>query len=122
MTTPVKITVGTKDFAIFSNPTSAGDPAVWRYEDLTKVPMLRPIIRQTVSKNSKGTNINVTVKASIPIVETVNSVQQSTNTAIATASITSLQNSLGSEVSDAVDSLIAALTALKANIVAGRTT
>lgn len=122
MPTPAKITVGTKDFNIYSNPTSAGDPALWRYEDAAKIPMFRPTIRQTISKNSKGTNINVTIKAAFPIVDTVNSVQQSSNTAIATASITSLQNSLGSEVSDAVDALIASLTALKANIVAGRTT
>lgn len=112
------IVVGTKSFAPISQP--AGDsPAEWRVEDAAIVPMLRPTIRAKASINAQRTNVNVQVKVSVPVITVVNGVQLSSNTVIAAASVTVLQNTLGSEVTFALDSLIAALIAQRNAILLG---
>lgn len=118
-----KITVGSKDFMPFSQPSSKDDPAIWRYEDTTKVPMYRPTISLSGKTNSLGTNINMQLKAVVPVVvNNVNlSIQESTNRAVATASITSLQNVTTGEVALAIDALIAGLTVTKIAILNGST-
>lgn len=116
------IIVGDKTFAPFSQPTSNGDAAIWRVEDPLIAPMYRPTLRLTGKANSTGTNINMTLKASVPVVSLVNGVQTSQNTAIASASLTALQNVSTDEVVDAIAALIAGLTAAKSSLIAGKTT
>lgn len=115
------ITSGTTVLSVYSNPTSAGDPAVWRVEDTSIVPMYRPMAKLSAKANPNGTNVNVTFKVTVPVVATIDGIQTSQNTAIASASITSLQNTTGDEVLQAVELLIAGLTATKEQIIAGRT-
>lgn len=112
---------GNLTFAPFSAPTSNGDAAIWRAEVLTLAPMYRPTIRLTGKGNAKQTNSNMTLKVNIPVVRTVDGVQVSSNTVVATGSLTALQNVTTSEVSDAIDALIAGLTSAKAAMTAGKT-
>lgn len=116
-----KIVVGTQEFELFSAPTSIGDPAIWRVETPTLAPMYRPTLRLQSKQNAKGTNVNMTLKASVPIVSDVGGAQTSLNTAIASASITSLQNVTGDAVARAIDALIAGLTATREAVIAGKT-
>mgnify|MGYP001042885135 CR=1 FL=1 len=116
-----QIVAGTQTFELFSAPTSNGDPAIWRVETPTLAPMYRPTLRLQSKQNAKGTNVNMTVKASVPIVTNVDGVQTSLNTAIASASVTSLQNVTGDAVKNAIDALIAGLTATREAIIAGKT-
>lgn len=122
MATPNKITAGTKDFNLFSSPSSSDSPAVWRHEDATLAPMYRPTIKQTAKPNSAGTNINSRLAIRVPIVSTVNGTQVSTNNVGVNIEFTSLQNIASDvELTLAADAAIASLTALKANLIAGRT-
>lgn len=122
MATPNKITVGTKDFNLYSSPSSSDSPAVWRYEDPLVAPMFRPTIKQTAKPNSAGTNINSRVAIRVPVVQTVNGTQVSTNSVGVNIEYTSLQNIASDvELTLAADAAIATLTALKANLIAGRT-
>lgn len=116
-----QIVADTDTYTLFSAPTSNGDPAVWRLEDTTLAPMYRPTLRLQSKTNAKGTNVNMTLKASVPIVQSVDGVQVSLNTAVASASVTSLQNVTGDTVERAIDALIAGLTATREAIVAGKT-
>lgn len=110
------------EFVVFNQPSGANDPAVWRREDLTVPPMYRPTITQTARSNKTGTNVNVSVKVVVPVVDTdAAGKKTSSNTVIAQATITSLQNIVGDHTDNAIDALIAALTQQKASIVAGRT-
>lgn len=122
MATPNKITAGTKDFILFSSPSSSDSPAVWRHEDATLAPMFRPTIKQTAKPNSAGTNINSRLAIRVPIVSTVNGTQVSTNNVGVNVEFTSLQNIASDvELTLAADAAIASLTVLKANLIAGRT-
>lgn len=116
-----EITTGAHAFQPFSLPTSSGDPAVWREEVATVVPLYRPTIKLTSSANKTRTNINMGVKVVVPDVITVDGVQSAQNKAIATASVTSLQNVTSDVVAQAIDGLIAALTATRTAILAGTT-
>lgn len=116
-----RIVAGANTFELFSAPTSGGDPAIWRVETPTLAPMYRPTLRLQSKQNAKGTNVNMTIKASIPIVLDVEGVQTSVNTAIASASVTSLQNVTGDSVGRAIDALIAGLTATRDAIISGKT-
>lgn len=117
-----KITVGTKDFTLFSNPSSLDSPAIWRHEDVTLAPMYRPTIKHTARPNSLGTNVNSKVVIDVPIVTTVADQQTSTSKVRGTFDFTSLQNtSNDATLTLAIDASIAALTALKSNLIAGRT-
>lgn len=117
-----KIAVGSKEFTLFSNPSSIDSPAIWRHEDATIAPMFRPTIKHTARPNSLGTNVNSKVVIDVPIVTTVLDRQTSTSKVRGTFDFTSLQNT-ASDVSLvlAIDASIAALTALKSNLIAGRT-
>lgn len=116
------IIVGEKTYVPFSQPTSNGDAAIWRVENTSLPPMYRPILTLTGKKNSASTNINMTLKASVPvIVVTASGQQTSVNTAIASANLTALQNVSTSEVEAAIYALIAGLTAVKASMIAGKT-
>lgn len=122
MATPQKIVVGTKEFALFSSPSSSDSPAVWRYEDALIAPMYRPTIKQTAKPNSAGTNINSRLAIRVPVVHIVGDTQVSTNSVGVNVEYTSLQNIASSvELTLAADAAIAALTVLKANLIAGRT-
>ena len=110
------------EFLVFNQPSGSNDPAVWRREDLTVPPMYRPTIMQAARPNKTGTNVNVMIKAVVPVVDTdAAGKKTSSNTVIAQATITSLQNIVGDHTGNAIDALIAALTQQKAAIVAGRT-
>ena len=115
------IVVGTKTYVPFSLPTSNGDAAVWRVEDASIAPMFRPTLRLTSKANNLGTNVNMTLKASVPVVSTVDGTQVSKNTAIASATLTALQNVSTSEAADAIDALIKGLTAVRDAMIAGKT-
>lgn len=119
--TPIAVTpFGT--FDVFNQPSGSNDRAVWRLEDATLPPMFRATIIQDAKENKTGTNVNCTVKVSIPITYTdVAGRIASQDTVIASASVTSLQNVTGTQVGNAIDSLIKALTSQKASIVAGKT-
>lgn len=122
MATPNKITVGTKDFNLYSSPSSSDSPAVWRHEDPLVAPMYRATIKQTAKPNSAGTNINSRLAIRVPVVQTVNNTQVSTNSVGVNIEYTSLQNIASDvELVLAADAAIAALTVLKANLIAGRT-
>lgn len=117
-----KIVVGSKDFTLFSNPSSLDSPAIWRHEDVTLAPMFRPTIKHTARPNSLGTNVNSKVVIDIPIVTTVSDQQTSTSKVRGTFDFTSLQNTASdASLTLAIDASIAALTALKLNLIAGRT-
>ena len=123
MATPIKITAGTKDFNLYSSPSSNDSPAVWRYEDLLVAPMYRPTIKQMAKPNSAGTNINSRLAIRVPVVRTINGTQVSANSVGVNIEFTSLQNiAADAELALAADAAIASLTVLKANIIAGRTT
>lgn len=115
------IVSGNLTFAPFSAPSSNGDPAIWRVEDSNLAPMYRPTIRLTGKSNAKQTNANMTLKVQVPVVRLIDGEQVSTNTAVATATLTALQNVTTSEVIDAIDVLIAGLTETKLSMVAGKT-
>lgn len=115
------IVAGTHTFKPFSLPTSLGDPAIWREEVSAVAPMYRPTIKLTSSKNKTNTNINMSVKVNVPDVVTVNGSQLAPNKAIATATITSLQNVTSDVVAQAIDGLITGLTATRTAILAGTT-
>lgn len=122
MATPNKIVVGTKDFNLYSSPSSSDSPAVWRHEDPLVAPMFRPTIKQTAKPNSAGTNINSRVAIRVPVVQTINGTQVSTNSVGVNIEYTSLQNIASDvELVLAADAAIATLTVLKANLIAGRT-
>lgn len=108
-------------FAPFSAPSSNGDPAIWRVEDSSLAPMHRPTIRLSGNLNSTGTNANMVLKVQIPVVKVVDGIATSSNTAIASANITALQNVTGEDVGNGIDALIAGLTQLKDSIAAGKT-
>lgn len=108
-------------FAPFSAPTSNGDAAIWRVEDSLLAPMYRPTIRLTGKGNAKQTNTNMTLKVNVPVVRTVDGLQVSTNTVVATGTLTALQNVTTSEVNNAIDALIAGLIQAKAAMTAGKT-
>lgn len=118
-----KIVVDTKDFVVISQPSNKEDPVVWRHEDATKVPMYRPTITLTGKANALGTNINMQLKVAAPVVVTNELLHQqdAPNRAIATASISSLQNVTSGEVALVIDGLIAGLTATKNAIINGTT-
>lgn len=115
------IVAGTHTFKPFSLPTSIGDPAIWREEVSAVAPMFRPTIKLTSSQNKTNTNVNMSVKVNVPDVVTVDGIQQAQNKAIATATITSLQNVTSDVVAQAIDGLIAALTSARTAILAGTT-
>lgn len=122
MATPNKITAGTKEFTLFSSPSSSDSPAVWRYEDALIAPMFRPTIKQTAKPNSAGTNINSRLAVRVPVVQTISGAQASNNSVGVNIEYTSLQNIASDvELTLAADAAIAALTVLKANLIAGRT-
>lgn len=109
---------GAKTFVALTSP-SGDTPAEWRVEDPLIVPMLRPTIRSKATKNAQGTNVNMQLKVSVPVITVVNGVQLSSNTVISTASLTVLQNTIGSEVAFALDSLIAGLQSLRDDYLVG---
>lgn len=122
MAVPSKITVGSKEFTLYSNPSSLDSPAIWRHEDVTLAPMYRPTIKHTARPNSVGTNVNSKVVIDVPIVTTVSDQQTSTSKVRGTFDFTSLQNTASdANLTLAIDASIAALTALKSNLIAGRT-
>lgn len=108
-------------FAPFSAPTSNGDAAIWRVEDSLLAPMYRPTIRLTGKSNAKQTNSNMTLKVNFPVVRTVDGVQVSTNTVVATGTLTALQNVTTNEVINAIEALIAGLSEAKVAMAAGKT-
>lgn len=116
-----KITVGSHEYKLFSAPTSAYDPAIFRWEDSTKAPMFRPTIKLSGKLNATRTNANMTVRVECPVVFTDADTgkQGSTDNVVGTFSFTSLQNTLSTETSEVIDAAIAALTAFKANLVSG---
>lgn len=115
------IIVGGQTYIPFSQPTSNGDAAIWRVENTSLPPMYRPLLTLTGKKNSAGTNVNMTLKASVPVVVVASGQQTSVNTAIASANLTALQNVSTSEVEAAINALIAGLTAVKTGMIAGKT-
>lgn len=122
MAVPLKITVGSKEFTLYSNPSSLDSPAIWRHEDATLAPMYRPTIKHTARPNSMGTNVNSKVVIDVPIVTTVSDQQISTSKVRGTFDFTSLQNTASdANLTLAIDASIAALTVLKTNLIAGRT-
>lgn len=123
MSNPSKITVAGHDYILFSAPTSAYDPAIYRWEDTSVYPMYRPTIKLSGRPNKNGTNVNMKLRIDVPIVQvnTTLNTQTSTNKAVATLDFTSLQNSDVKGVQEAVDALIAAAAAFKANLVNGIT-
>lgn len=122
MTTLASINVDGKAFNLYSAPSSFDNPAVWRYEDANIAPLYRPTIKQEANPNAAGTNINSRVTTRVPVVTTVNGVASVTNTVKAVTDFTSLQVLVSSDsLTLAIEAQIAALTALKANIIAGKT-
>lgn len=113
---------GLGSFVVHTQPSGISDVAVWRVEDPALPPMFRPTITQTARENKTGTNVNCTIKVAIPEVLTDSMGRKvSQDTIIASASVTSLQNVTGTNVTKAIDALIQALTSQKAAIVAGKT-
>lgn len=115
------ITVGDHEYTLFSAPTSAFDPAIYRWENSAKAPMFRPTIKLSGKLNATRTNANMTVRVECPVVFTDADTgkQGSTDNVVGTFSFTSLQNTLRPETSEVIDAAIAALTAFKTNLVAG---
>lgn len=116
------VTPGLGEFVVFNQPSGSNDPAVWRRENTAVPPMFRPTITQTARSNKTGTNVNVMVKVNVPVVDTDPAGKQSSsNTVIAQATVTSLQNIVGNHTANAIEALILALTEQKDAIVAGKT-
>lgn len=115
------ITVGAETLTVYSQPSSAQDTAVWRIEDPTVVPMYRPTLDLNARKNSTGSNVNMTLRARVPVVLVGDSGQTAPNTVVGQLSFTSLQNVNSEDVTQCLDMLIAGATALKTAIVTGKT-
>lgn len=115
------ITVGEETLTVYSQPSSAQDTAVWRIEDPTVVPMYRPTLDLNARKNSTGSNVNMTLRARVPVVLVGESGQTAPNTVVGQLSFTSLQNVNSEDVTQCLDMLIAGATALKTAIVTGKT-
>lgn len=115
-----KITSGGKDYTLFEQPTSGLSTSVYRYDDPAVAPVYRPTVTFRAVQNSAKTNHTMYLDVKLPVVETSNGVTQAPNKVQLKVSFTSLQNVVTPLTGDAVDLAIAALTALKANLVSGK--
>lgn len=115
------ITVGEQTLIVYSQPSSAQDTALWRIEDPSIVPMFRPTLDLNARKNSTGSNVNMALRARVPVVMVSESGQTAPNTVVGQLSLTALQNVSTDDVAQCLDMLIAGATALKTAIVSGKT-
>lgn len=113
------IEAGTIDFSLFNE---ADGKTIWRQEDTSVPPMYRPTIQLTGKLNASRTNANMALKLVTPVVVTENG--RVTPIAYRTSqfSHTALQSVDNTSASADIDIMIAALTALKQNIIDGKAT
>lgn len=115
-----KITGASKDFNLYEAPASGLSTAIWRHEDPTVAPIYRPTVSLRAMSNSAKTNHTMTLDVKVPVVQTVDGIASAPNKVQAKVTFTSLQGIVTPLTSETVDITIAALTALKANLVAGK--
>lgn len=115
-----KITGASKDFNLYEAPASGLSTAIWRHEDPTVAPIYRPTVSLRAMSNSAKTNHTMTLDVKVPVVQTVDGIASAPNKVQAKVTFTSLQGVVTPLTSETVDITIAALTALKANLVAGK--
>lgn len=113
------IEAGTTDFSLFSEEANK---TTWRQDLVGVAPMFRPTLALTSKLNAPKTNANVALKLSKPVIVTVNGLPVVRGTRISEFRHTALQNLDSAEAISDIDVMIAALTALKQNIVDGRAT
>lgn len=108
-------------FKILSKDVDAFGVDTYRDEDATIPLAFRPTITHSVNPNSAGTNNQVTVKVRVPVVTTVNGVNQSTDRFEFVGKFSALQNvtSDGARVR-CLDAAIEYLTKAKAAIINGQ--
>lgn len=115
-----KITAASKDYNLYESPVSGLSTSVYRYDDPTVAPIFRPTITFRASANSAKTNHTMSLDVRVPVVQEVNGQPSAPNKVQAKVTFTSLQGVVTPLTAETVDITIAALTALKANLVAGK--
>ena len=115
-----KITSGGKDFNLFEQPASGLSTSVYRFDDPAVAPVHRPTVTFRAVQNSAKTNHTMSLDIKAPVVQTIDGVATAPNKVQLKVSFTSLQNVVTPLTGDTVDLAIAALTALKANFIAGK--
>lgn len=117
------IVVGSKEFVPYVTPASQLDTAVYRYLPSGVAPAFASKITIAATPNKVGSNINMTVAVSVPVVLTDPVMGQSAKDTIkCTATYTALQQVVASEEKAlAIDALIQALTAYRDLIIDGAT-
>lgn len=117
------ITAGSVAFVPYVTPASQLDTAVYRYLPTGIAPAFASKITIAATPNKVGSNINMTVAVSVPVVITdpVNG-QSAKDTIKCTATYTALQQVVATkEKALAIDALIAALTSYRNLIIDGAT-
>lgn len=118
------IVVGNSSFYAYAVPAGLRDTAIWRLPVVDTPPLYYPIIEQSAAMNKAKTNVNSTIIVEVPIAvkNPTTGLWSSSNKVRATATFTSLQNvSEATAHGLAIDALIAALTARKDAMLAGKT-
>lgn len=117
------ITAGEQIAKPLVQPASAYDEASWRVEDTSIPPMFRKTVGLRATPNKMGTNITTQLSTKAPVVtKDTNGEFSSKNLVSFETKGTALQNTVGSEVLDALDLHIAALQATRKSMATGVTT
>lgn len=109
----------TRLYVPLTQPINAYGVAVWRHDDVNVPPLYRAKVEQSTKLNAAGTNANCTMKIRIPVYDPITNSAKDTVTV--SCSVTSLQTINGTQVKEAIQAMIAALTARIDVMSSGRT-
>lgn len=117
------IVVGTKEFVPYVTPASQLDAAVYRYLPTGIAPAFASKISIAATPNKVGSNINMVIAVSVPVVATDPVTGQSAkNTIKVFTTYTALQQVVAAdEKALAIDAMIQALTVYRNRIIDGST-
>lgn len=117
------IIVGTKEFVPYVTPASQLDTAMYRYLPVGIAPAFASKITIAATPNKAGSNINMTVAVSVPVVVTDPVTGQSAKDTIKmSTTYTALQQVVAAEEKAlAIDAMIQALTDYRDLIIDGAT-
>lgn len=111
------IEAGAIDFTLFNE---ADGKTIWRREDTSVPPMYRPTIQLSGKFNASRTNANMALKLVTPVTVTENGRVVPVAYRTSQFNHTALQSIDNSDAATDIDIMIAALTALKQNIIDGK--
>lgn len=117
MTKVTTIEAGAIDFTLFNESDAK---TIWRKEDTSVPPMFRPTIQLTGKLNSSRTNANMALKLVTPVIVTENGRVVPIAYRTSQFNHTALQSVDNTAAAADIDIMIAALTALKQNIIDGK--